>query len=306
MVSVQDSPEKPTTPKQSSSRMADYYQLRKTWQRSSLISLLVKLSRYAVMRCDLVMFPIYRGLVKKPNKPDFLVIGAQKAGTTWLHHILSSLPGVYVPEAKELHFFDRGFDWTVLRYLRHFRAEGFQGDMTPDYSTLDPATVMKIRRLFPDLKIIFIVREPLERAWSATRMELASQVGRNPSEVREEEMRLCLLSNRTISRSDYAATLDAWLAAFPQGQFLLLDYEKISDDPRSLIKQVVEFVGIEPTELDDDIISQRILEGEKFEIPERVLSAVEPVYERLRQDANRAFKRVGFSVAWRSSSQQVQ
>jgi hypothetical protein len=94
--------------------MVDFYQIKRTWQRSSLILLLVKFSRYAVMRCDLVMFPLYRGFVKQTGKPDFLVIGAQKAGTTWLHHILSSFQDVYVPEAKELHFFDRGFDWTLL------------------------------------------------------------------------------------------------------------------------------------------------------------------------------------------------
>lgn len=255
------------------------------------------------MRLDLMLFPLYRGLVRQPNEPGFLVIGAQKAGTTWLHEVLTTLPDVYVPEAKELHFFDRGFDWTVLRYLSHFRAEGVQGDMTPDYSVLDKRIVRKISELFPDLKVIFLVRDPLERAWSATRMELAAQEVRNPAEVPEEEMLLCLLSDRTISRSNYAATLHTWLAFFPRNQFLLLDFDEVAHDPRRLVKQVVEFIGAEPAEVSDDRLAQKVLEGEQYAIPKRVLLEVEPVYERIRQDARRAFEELGFHVNWPSTSQ---
>jgi hypothetical protein len=278
--------------------MVDHYQIWRTWRRSSCVELLKKLSRYLVMRFDLAIFPLYRGLVREPGKPDFIVIGAQKAGTTWLHHVLSSLPGVSVPAGKELHYFDRGFDWTVLRYLRHFQGDGIQGEITPDYSALGSFTVRQIRRILPEVKIILIVREPLERAWSAARMELGLEESREVSEVPESEMLMCLRSARTIRRTDYASIVKTWLSVFPQDQFLLLDYESISVAPKCLIGKIADFIGVEFTDVDESTLSQRVFEGNSSKIPDRVRLLVEPAYARLRRDANQTFERVGFRVHW--------
>ncbi|MEL6539123.1 MAG: sulfotransferase [Bacteroidota bacterium] len=142
-----------------------------------------------------------------PN-PDFICIGAQKAGTTWLHHQLNQHPEVWMPPVKELHFFDqqdvsrriyllfrkgrrkrttinqlrrvvRGDEprWmltylftkrTPSNYTKLFYPQEYQisGECTPAYARLELEAVAKIAQLEPQPKIIYLLRNPVDRAWS--------------------------------------------------------------------------------------------------------------------------------------------
>ncbi len=135
--------------------------------------------------------------------PDFLCIGAHKAGTTWLYQQLDSHPDFWMPPVKELHYFDqlsrvqraahprckderdRRFlerlkslsaepDIDLENYGRLFEPKGslFSGDISPNYSTLSNEVIREIVGYFPNLKVIFLVRDPVERVWSHLSMEV--------------------------------------------------------------------------------------------------------------------------------------
>ena len=135
--------------------------------------------------------------------PDFLVIGAQRAGTTWLHRVLQQHPNLWLPPVKELHYFDKldtkrtildanerrrvGFRglitidpwffryWLIRRSDAWYEALFHQaqrkglltGEITPAYATVDEDVLRRIKRTNNEIKLVFIMRDPVERAWSA-------------------------------------------------------------------------------------------------------------------------------------------
>ncbi|KAL3781098.1 hypothetical protein ACHAW5_005005 [Stephanodiscus triporus] len=130
---------------------------------------------------------------------SFLVIGAQKAGTSWLHSQLRRCDRLALPrDRKEVHFWDwhhrRGFDWYVRQFDFPPRRRGAgaggderrplrYGEITPCYVVLPPPTIAEIKRCFPGIKLIFVARNLVDRAWSAMVMELRDRnMGMNPGE----------------------------------------------------------------------------------------------------------------------------
>jgi hypothetical protein len=113
---------------------------------------------------------------------SFLVIGAQKAGTSWLHTMLSKHPQLRLPECKELHFWDwnrsKGLRWYSQQFIssKNLTEDGssqvFLGEITPCYAVLKDHHIQEIKTLFPKVKIIFVARDLADRAWSALCMEL--------------------------------------------------------------------------------------------------------------------------------------
>ena len=147
---------------------------------------------------------------------SFLVIGAQKAGTSWLHAQLRKCDNLSLPRyRKEVHYWDwhrrKGYDWYVRQFdfppqppprgddddrhrHRHRRSLLLYGEITPCYVVLPPSTIAEIGRMFPRLKLVFVARNLVDRAWSAMVMELRDLAsGMNPGEfadgvVVEEEV----------------------------------------------------------------------------------------------------------------------
>lgn len=106
---------------------------------------------------------------------SFMGIGAQKAGTTWLHANLARHPRIGFPGGKEVHYWNARRAVLPEQWYRDLFATGdgrVNGDITPAYSTLEPEVVARIGALFPDLRILFLLRDPIERAWSAALMAL--------------------------------------------------------------------------------------------------------------------------------------
>lgn len=103
--------------------------------------------------------------------PDFLVIGAARAGTTWLDGVLRSHPGIFMPtNRKEVHFFDKHFELGVAWYEKYFPDEDHpanvvRGETTPRY-LYDPSVPLRIHKTVPNAKLIAILRSPVDRAYS--------------------------------------------------------------------------------------------------------------------------------------------
>jgi hypothetical protein len=183
--------------------------------------------------------------------PAFLGIGAEKAGTSWLWANLRCHPALYLPQEKELHYFCCYFDRPLGSYSRQFEPAGerLAGEITPGYAEISRQRIGFLRRLAPKLKLIFLMRHPVERAWSQAYMNLVSEPGRRLEEVPEAAFLEHFQSARSRLRGDYLALLAPWQAAFPSQQLFLGFYDDLATRPRELLIDVFRFLGVS-TEVD--------------------------------------------------------
>lgn len=118
--------------------------------------------------------------------PDFLGIGAQKSGTTWLYKNLIKHPQLYLPETKEIHYFDWYFYKSINWYCQYFKSAKktqVTGEINPCYSTLSEKKIKLIHKMNPKLKIILLLRNPIDRAWSQAVMNLVKRKKANIANV---------------------------------------------------------------------------------------------------------------------------
>jgi Sulfotransferase family len=206
--------------------------------------------------------------------PNFFVIGSSRGGTTSLRHHLRAHPDVYVPSVAEPRFF--AFEGDELRYtgpgdemLRDRvitepaayqalfdgrTAESAVGEVSPAYLCSQTAAA-RIKEAAPDAKIIAVLRHPVERAISSFQRERLDGLETAPTLedalVLEESRHRLGWSYvwRYRYRGLYYTHLARYFAAFPPDQIKVLGYEAWADDRgRSLLREVFEFLGVDPDE----------------------------------------------------------
>jgi len=208
------------------------------------------------------------------RKPDFLAIGAEKSGTSSLYLYLVQHPQILEPTQKEIYYFTHYFDLTIDWYLAHFppipkKAVSFlTGEATPHYLYNSNNAAQRIFDLFPDIKLIAILRNPIERAISDYHQSV--RLGR---ETRSLELAITseieiignfknpLQADRTywssqkgyLFRGLYIYFLEQWMALFPKEQFLILNSEYFFTNPGSQMKQVFDFLGLPDHQLSEYI-----------------------------------------------------
>jgi hypothetical protein len=191
-----------------------------------------------------------------------MCIGAQKAGTTWLHAMLGMHPDIFLPPEKELHYWNRSRALRAKQlasYLGKFPDTKLGGDITPAYALLPVSVIREIRRLNPGLRIIYIIRNPIDRAWSMARAALKSHrrrfsrdlistlQGRPPGS--KKWFITHFHSAASTSRGRYAQTIERWTSVFPDDQFLLLRYEDMTNDPDGFLHRCCLHIGVKPDPL---------------------------------------------------------
>lgn len=191
--------------------------------------------------------------------PDFLGIGAQKAGSSWLWENLRCHPELYLPEQKELHFFDRRYHRSVRFYAAKFREAGCRrkGEITPAYSSLPLERIRFIRDLMPDLRILLLLRDPVERAWSHALMHLLDKVQvRSYAEVAPAEFYAHFQGEDSRGKGDYLGILENWTAVFPEKQVFIGFFEDIEKCPDALFQSVLQHLGVS-TDVDPNLLPFR-------------------------------------------------
>ena len=204
--------------------------------------------------------------------PDFLIIGAQKAGTTALYSYLRGHPRVTGPSWKEVSFFDRhyarGAAWYRGNFPNALRARrALVGEASPSY-LFHPLAPERVAALVPHARLIVLLRDPVDRALSHYHHEVALGRETLPFEdalaCEEERTRgevERMLSNSAyfsdawwnytyLARGRYAEQLERWFASFPREQLLVLTSDELSDEPGAAYARVLEFLGTAPHELD--------------------------------------------------------
>lgn len=236
-----------------------------------------------------------RGMLEASSLPfpDFLGIGAQKAGTTWLYENLRSHPDLFLPEDKELHYFDWNYNNLLWSYTKHFRAAGdrTKGEITPGYSILPVERIRDIHAFRPDLKLIFLMRNPIERAWSQARMNLVRFTDRAFEDVPDAEFYDHFEDPRSVKRGDYLQILSNWTTVFPENQIHIDFFERVAEDPRGLLRDVFRFLDVRTDiEWGDLPFNEVVFSNPRREMPQKFRQYLEEFYE---DDIQALHKRFG-------------
>jgi len=187
--------------------------------------------------------------------PNFLHIGAEKSGTTWLYGRLHRHPDIFMPDVKELHYFNgknsnlespaNNFKTQDLEWYEvHFEGaeeETAIGEATPMY-LCDPEAPAKIHHTIPDVKLIACLRYPTDRAyshyWMARGKDHTDQSFGEVARRRDE---------RFIERGRYGKQLERYLDYFNRKQILILIHEEMFDVPSESLNKICSFLGVDDT-----------------------------------------------------------
>lgn len=194
----------------------------------------------------------------KGRLPDFLIIGAAKAGTTALYTYLSRHPQIFGSRPKEPCFFDPDVNWHRGRgWYGNLFSRALEDQLCFEASTNytrfpQVADVPKrIHELMPNVKLIYMMRHPVERAYSHYLHRFTKEVRPwHPIDVTFEDF--VARDPMCLDSSDYAQQIEEYLKYFPREQLLLLRQEKLDRDPSSVLETVLRFLGLPLLELGEE------------------------------------------------------
>lgn len=204
--------------------------------------------------------------------PDFLIIGAQKCGTTSLQRYLNEHPGVISPFKKSIQFFsvtfDKGVDWYRAHFPHEDEMQGgpvnnrfLTGEATPNY-IYHPLCAERAYSVVPGAKLIVLLRNPVERAYSnyhhmvrTKREKLSFEDAINTEEKRLDGVVEQIRNNPNTSlkaffnfsylaRGRYIEQIENWFQFYPEEQFLFLRSEDMFEDPAKMFGQIAQFLEL--------------------------------------------------------------
>lgn len=190
--------------------------------------------------------------------PNFLIIGAPKAGTTSLWKYLGDHPQIFVAKSKEVDFFVAERNWSLGRgwYEGHFegsRGAIAVGEASVNYSRYPrhQGVPGRIARLLPDVRLIYLVRHPIDRMISDYKMHVQQRWEKQP-------IGKALLNNPLyLDCSRYAMQIDPYLEHFPRERFLIVRSEDLKNARAASVRLVYEFLGVDgsttPASLDREL-----------------------------------------------------
>jgi hypothetical protein len=225
--------------------------------------------------------------------PHFLCIGAQKAGTTWLHYNLAQQKGVWLPPVKEIHFLDHprptfielmfsgrshhklaranvaatAFDvirrradladfglalklayahrdWAWYESLFPETAGTLCGEICPGYARISTDVIGAIASRNPKIKIIYLLRDPIDRAWSALAMHFRKKPGSTIADDRPQDIIERMMSSKSFAHCQYEANIARWMEHLPADQLYFGFFERIEEDPTGYLEDILRFLDV--------------------------------------------------------------
>ncbi|MGB0383480.1 MAG: sulfotransferase [Ardenticatenaceae bacterium] len=250
--------------------------------------------------------------------PDFLGIGVQKGGTTWLDRNLRVHPQIWMPPTKTIRYFnessptpliirafgkeyydqrwrkyvlklfrrfrkrkpDQQWAWNMRYvllprtdrwYLSLFRPEAGQvgGEITPAYCRMPLDVVQHIHTLAPQAKIIYLIRNPIDRIWSHMAMRFDKR-GCQLEELSDEELHEFLISKSAVDYSNCVMTLSNWEQVYPADQFFVGFFDQLKSDSGMLLKSVYGFLEVDNSdEMIPKTVGKKQRKGNYRPMPDR-------------------------------------
>ena len=186
--------------------------------------------------------------------PNFLYIGPDKAGSSWLHEVLLKHPDVYLTPAKDLYFFDRYYDRGTGWYAEQFReARGQQvvGEVCQDY-LFHPEAAQRIVETLGQVQVMVSLRDPVERAWSSYLYMRKHGIG--PDTFAEA------LRSRPelLDHGRYATGLDRFLEVLPRELVHVALFDDLTRDPQAYLDSVTRFLDVANLPLPQEDLAARL------------------------------------------------
>jgi Sulfotransferase family len=193
-----------------------------------------------------------------PHNPNFIYIGPDKAGSSWLHEVLIRHESIFMPPAKDLYFFDRYYNHGLPWYLDHFDGAGPQhtviGEVCQDY-LFHPEAPARIRESLDDVRFMVTLRDPAERAFSSYLYMLKQ--GETPGTFLEAlETRPELLDH-----GRYATSLKRFEEMFGDDRVYVGVFDDLVEDQQLFIDRLLAWLQLAPMVLPDDLVDARLPAG---------------------------------------------
>ena len=179
----------------------------------------------------------------KKRLPDFLVVGVQRAGSTWLHRQLERHPDICTGKyRKEINYFSqnysRGRKW-YESYFEHCGNDKIVGEVSPNYMSKE-IYAKRIYDLLPEVKLIAILRNPIDRAYSHYKKKV---VDRGCEQMFTENLK----SDKTLlEKGLYYSQISNYLKYFPKERIKILIFEETIKDPEENLRKLFKFLGVNP------------------------------------------------------------
>lgn len=248
--------------------------------------------------------------------PDFLLAGPQRTGTTWLHSNLVQHPQIFMPKRKEIFYFNtlnlpdhfkhrtNDLAWYLsyfypgpIRYLsdqircrREFE-EPFQplvkGEATASLAAMPEELIEEVVTLNPDIKVVILVRNPIERAWSHAKLALLRKPGKKLDEVSPQRFEKFFRDQYEVDCGHYTRILANWTAALKEGNLFVGNYDDVGGRPQELLMELFRFLSVDalPQYIPRQA-GERINATARMEIPPRFFNTLRNIYgeelDRLR------------------------
>jgi len=234
--------------------------------------------------------------------PEFLGIGAIKASTTWLYENLFQHEQICLPVTKPLRYFDRHAGRSIDAYKAIFAGAGDRccGEFSASYSVLPIDRIAYIHSIMPNLKLIFMMREPKARAWSDARMEFSVIRGLGNAPISTDAYCDFLRSEQCRERGDYLSILKRWQAYFDKSRFHIGLMDDTRDQPVQLLSDVFKFLGVsERVDFGRFPIDKKVFEGHSVVMPERCKDLLDEMYGAEQIEALGDFVGMDLLSRWR-------
>ena len=236
----------------------------------------------------------YRGMTHGLRvMPDFIIIGGQRCGTSSLYYYLTEQHGIASAATKEVHFFDdfydRGLDWyraqfpttAYKSYVENIQKRAFiTGEASP-YYIFHPNVPCRVAKVLPNIKIIALLRNPIDRAYSqhwlevkgtyetlpfeeAIALEPERTAGEREKLLQDERYHSFAHRRYTyLARGIYIDQLAHWMNYFPREQFLILKTEDLYSTPAPVMRQALAFLGLPDEQIDTNKVYK------KYKVPSK-------------------------------------
>jgi len=245
--------------------------------------------------------------------PDFLIIGPQRTGTSWIHRNLVQHPQIFMPEQKELYYFNNlqtdkyhpknlpPISPRLSWYLDFFRpnlkfidsrdhecrktwGESYEGNIRGEATAtylvaLCDEIISEILTLNPEIKILMMVRDPVERAWSHAKKDLSQMPDRPIEDVCNEEWINFFRRKYQLGCGQYCANIEKWRNKLKKETFFVGRYIDIQDDPNEFLRTVLDFLGARSDlKYFRSTINMIVYPTEKAKIPGPLLSELQDIF----------------------------
>jgi hypothetical protein len=206
------------------------------------------------------------------NFPDFLIVGPQRTGTTWLFHNLKSHPEIFLPKEKELYYFStlgrpdhRRFrfpyledylqvmadtprsrikrNYDSLRKVGRLYNPRIRGEATASYAALPKDVIREIATLNPEIKAILMIRDPVDRAWSHARKDLLTE-GRPANDLDPDALFRLLFKDEQRELALYRTLIENWRSHLQPGHLFVGVFDSIAAEPERLLAALHSFLGV--------------------------------------------------------------